>query len=97
MEYGLIRDNICINVIVLDSEPSEEDKAILIPGSCDDIVPIDNGFWINDQYSNGIWKKVLDNPIQDENILLKAQLKAQTDRCDFIEECIAEMAVQVYV
>lgn len=32
-----------------------------------------------------------------ENKLLKAQLQAQTDRSDFIEECIAEMATQVYV
>lgn len=31
-----------------------------------------------------------------ENKILKAQLKAQTDRSDFIEDCIAEMAVQVY-
>lgn len=28
--------------------------------------------------------------------ILKAQLKAQTDRCDFLEDCIAEMAMQVY-
>lgn len=31
-----------------------------------------------------------------ENKLLKAQLQAQTDRSDFIEDCIAEMATQVY-
>lgn len=30
------------------------------------------------------------------NKLLKAQLQAQTERSDFIEDCIAEMAVQVY-
>lgn len=34
--------------------------------------------------------------IQQENKLLKAQLQAQTDRSDFIEECIAEMAGVVY-
>ena len=34
--------------------------------------------------------------LQAENKLLKAQLKAQTDRADFIEDCIAEMAVKVY-
>lgn len=28
--------------------------------------------------------------------LLEAQLQAQSDRSDFIEDCIAEMAVQVY-
>jgi hypothetical protein len=31
-----------------------------------------------------------------ENKLLKAQLQAQTDRSDFIEDCIAEMATVVY-
>lgn len=34
--------------------------------------------------------------LQKENKLLKAQLKAQTERSDFIEDCIAEMATQVY-
>ena len=34
--------------------------------------------------------------LKNENKLLKAQLKAQTDRSDFIEDCIAEMAEVVY-
>lgn len=34
--------------------------------------------------------------LQQENKLLKAQLKAQTERSDFIEDCIAEMAGVVY-
>lgn len=34
--------------------------------------------------------------LQGENKLLKAQLQAQTERSDFIEDCIAEMATQVY-
>lgn len=34
--------------------------------------------------------------IPSEVEILKAQLKAQTDRCDFLEDCIAEMAMQVY-
>lgn len=33
---------------------------------------------------------------EQENKLLKAQVSAATDRSDFIEDCIAEMAVQVY-
>lgn len=32
----------------------------------------------------------------DDIFLLKAQLKAQTERSDFIEDCIAEMAGVVY-
>lgn len=31
-----------------------------------------------------------------ENKLLKAQLQAQTERSDFIEDCIAEMAGVIY-
>ena len=34
--------------------------------------------------------------LQQENKLLKAQLKVQTERADFIEDCIAEMAGVVY-
>lgn len=34
--------------------------------------------------------------LQQENRLLKAQIQAQTERSDFIEDCIAEMATQVY-
>ena len=32
----------------------------------------------------------------DDIVLLKAQLQAQTERSDFIEDCIAEMAGVVY-
>lgn len=34
--------------------------------------------------------------LRAENKLLKAQIQAQSDRSDFIEDCIAEMATQVY-
>lgn len=34
--------------------------------------------------------------LQEENKMLKAQLQAQVDRSDFIEDCIAEMATVVY-
>lgn len=34
--------------------------------------------------------------LESENALLKAQLRAQTERSDFIEDCIAEMATQAY-
>ena len=34
--------------------------------------------------------------LKEENKFLKAQLKAQGDRSDFIEDCIAEMATVVY-
>lgn len=34
--------------------------------------------------------------LQKENTLLKAQVKAMSERSDFIEDCIAEMAMKVY-
>lgn len=34
--------------------------------------------------------------LQKENTLLKAQIQATTERLDFIEDCIAEMATKVY-
>lgn len=34
--------------------------------------------------------------LKQENELLKAQLQASTERSDFIEDCIAEMAMTVY-
>lgn len=34
--------------------------------------------------------------LEAENKILKAQLQAATDRQDFLEDCIAEMAMQVY-
>ena len=35
--------------------------------------------------------------LEAENKLLKAQIAAQSDRADFVEDCIAEMAMQVYI
>ena len=34
--------------------------------------------------------------LEAENKMLRAQLQAATDRQDFVEDCIAEMAMQVY-
>lgn len=34
--------------------------------------------------------------LQQENLLLKAQNNALSERADFIEDIIAEMAMQVY-
>lgn len=34
--------------------------------------------------------------LKAENKLLKAQIQAQTERADFVEDCIAEMAAVVY-
>lgn len=34
--------------------------------------------------------------LQAENVLLRAQIQALSDRGEFVEDCIAEMATQVY-
>lgn len=36
------------------------------------------------------------NDLIKENELLKAQIQAQSDRNDFMEDCIAEIAMQLY-
>lgn len=66
----------------------------------------DNGIY-RYKYSNGvILEKTeeeieaeissLPKPPMTETELLKAQLKAVVERNDFIEDCIAEMAMQIY-
>lgn len=40
--------------------------------------------------------RITEKDLIRENKLLKAKLQAQIDRSDFIEDCIAEMATQVY-
>lgn len=51
---------------------------------------------LNDESKKLLTSDIIDLYIQQENKLLKAQLKAQTERADFIEDCIAEMAGVVY-
>ena len=53
---------------------------------------MENDKKIQDYYPRNIVYEYL----TQENKLLKSQLKAQTERSDFIEDCIAEMAGVVY-
>lgn len=55
-------------------------------------LPLPPGAAIGDLYKVGITLE----DVQEENRLLKAQLQAQAERSDFIEDCIAEMATMVY-
>jgi hypothetical protein len=55
-----------------------------------------------------LWREITHDPepepeptvtmesLQEENKLLKAQVQAQSDRSDFLEDCIAEMALEIY-
>lgn len=48
------------------------------------------------EYSKQISLENRTKLLEEENALLKAQIQAQVDRGEFIEDCIAEMAMQVY-
>lgn len=57
MNFAFIKSNECINVVVLDSNPTDEEKSFIVPNICDEIVECDEGFWIGDYYVNGKWSK----------------------------------------
>lgn len=98
-KYAIIEKGVCTNVV---------ESTTPLDGISNTLVP--TGYGIGDTYSNGVWSKAkstLPTPdptthqpnigdLIDENKLLKAQLQAQTERSDFIEDCIAEMATVVY-
>lgn len=106
MKIGILRDGVCIDVCVFDSLGVARD--FLSQGvwkGANQVLSIPGGFGIGDKYSNGKWERLNfpENPeptpislLQEENKLLKSQLQAQTERSDFIEDCIAEMAMMVY-
>lgn len=82
MEYCIVIDGIIVNIVILadDMPPDSSMK------------PFYDSAKIGDRYAPPDRIEMLES----ENALLKAQLQAQTDRSDFIENCIAEMAMQVY-
>lgn len=104
MIYGVVKNNTCVNAIVFDNPPTQQEKEAIIQDQLDALIEMPDGFWIGDHYQNNVWEKAPKNQtdsqkidaLSSENKLLKAQLQAQTDRSDFIEEVIAEMATQVY-
>lgn len=59
MNYALIKDNTCINIVVFDDEaPVNAFKEVFRhDGVCDDIVLLADGFGIGDIYENSEWSK----------------------------------------
>ena len=55
MEYAFIENGICINVAKFESETAVEEMKLAYTNY--NIVPIENGFWIGDLYSDGVWTK----------------------------------------
>lgn len=88
MGYCIVNvDGVITNIIIADELFAESIGAL----------PSYEGARIGCSYSPP--KPIPTPTIEDlaaENKLLKAQLKAQSDRSDFIEDCIAEMATVVY-
>ncbi len=80
MKFCITNNGIIERIVVSTPELASQNGWLILP----------SGAKIGDQYPDTL------KTLQQENKLLKAQLQAQTERSDFIEDCIAEMATQVY-
>ena len=101
MRYAVIEDGVVTNIIVLYPSNAKD-----FPGAvpCGDVpVGIGDTWDGQDFYRDG--EKVVSpltaarqevQTMQEELPMLKAQIQAISDRNDFIEDCIAEMATVVY-
>ena len=87
MDYLIVDDGVITNIIRCDSPRFAEKMHGL---------PMYDGAEIGDPYAPPLTDSERIEALETENALLKAQLQAQTERSDFIEDCIAEMATQVY-
>ena len=101
MNYALIENGVVTNLIWLYSG-NEADFPSAAP--CGELpVAIGDTYDGQDFYRDG---KLLVSPLtaaqqevqtmQEELPMLKAQIQALSDRNDFVEDCIAEMAAVVY-
>ena len=101
MRYAVIEDGVVTNIIVLYPSNAKD-----FPGAvpCGDVpVGIGDTWDGQDFYRDGekvvspltaAWQEV--QTMQEGLPMLKAQIQAISDRNDFIEDCIAEMATVVY-
>lgn len=90
MDYLQVEDGVIVNVIVCDDLNIVEELGLK---------PFYQNAQIGAPYEPPFENQDPATQIQTlkaENTLLKAQLQVQTERSDFIEDCIAEMAMQVY-
>ena len=101
MRYAIIENDIVINIVI--SNKQLEANWIAIPICC----PVG----IGDSYINGCFYDVKGNirhtqsdalmqshidDLEKENSLLIAQIQALSDRNDFLEDCMAEIAGTIY-
>lgn len=98
MRYALIDANrVVTNIIEIDPDQAAHFGALYVG---------DHPIGIGSTYPDAELEPVPITPepttdeqiaaLRAENKLLKAQIQAQTDHSDFIEDCIAEMAMQIY-
>ncbi len=78
MNYAFIKNNICINVVVFETEDKANSFKTTMKrdGLVDDIIICPDGFGIGDTYTNGDWTKVNQIPIPTIEERLKATEKA---------------------
>lgn len=80
MKFCIVNNRVIERIVVSTPELAFQNGWLRLPP----------GAGIGDQYPDTF------ETLQQENRLLRAQLKAQTERSDSLEDCIAEMAIQVY-
>lgn len=85
--YIIVEDGVITNSFTCE----DESLAYELGG-----IPSYEGARVGDKYNPPLTDSEHIEALESENALLKAQLQAQTERSDFIEDCIAEMAMQVY-
>lgn len=107
---GLYLDEYKCQLDKLESELQGK-EVYLIPANCTETPPPQAQDSETVRFIDGQWtiekqpepnlpelpesKPTIDDLIK-ENELLKAQIQAQSDRNDFMEDCIAEIAMQIY-
>lgn len=80
MKFCIVNDGVIERIVVSTPELASQNGWLRLPP----------GAGIGEQYPDTV------ETLKQKNKLLKAQLQAQTKRSDFIEDCIVEMATQVY-
>lgn len=101
MRYAIITDGVVTNVIIL-YPGNARDFSSAVP--CGDLPVAIGDTYDGEHFYRGGEK--LDSPLavaqqeaqtlKEDIPMLKAQIQAISDRNDFIEDCIAEMAAVVY-
>ena len=98
MNYAIIQDEIVVNIVV--SNRRVETNWIQVPvGAAVSIGDRYDGFMFYDPEGNPRLTPemlVIQMYVKELELLKNAQIQALSDRNDFLEDCIAEMAGMIY-